>query len=59
MPLPPNGRSILQYWKHPGAFNRAGLVGSNINTDRFLAFLSVIIQASFSYGGVELVAMRV
>jgi amino acid permease len=45
-----------QYWKNPGAFNRAGLV-SNLNTDRFLAFLSVLVQASFSYQGVELVAM--
>ena len=48
---------MLQYWKHPGALNRAGLVHSNVNTDRFLAFLSVIVQASFSYQGVEVVAM--
>lgn len=48
---------ILQYWKHPGPFNRAGLVKSNINTDRFLAFLSVIVLAAYSYGSVELVAM--
>lgn len=55
LPSSPNG-GMNQFWKHPGAFNRAGLV-SNINTDRFLAFVSVIIQASFSYQGVELVAM--
>ena len=48
---------MLQYWKHPGALNRANLVHSNINTDRFLAFLSVIVLASFSYQGAELVAM--
>jgi len=47
----------LQYWKYPGPFNRAGLVESNINTDRFLAFLSVIVLAAYSYGGMELVAM--
>lgn len=54
--LPLNGH-IFQYWKHPGAFNRAGLVENHINTDRFLALVSVIIQATFSYGGMELVAM--
>ncbi|KAF8343638.1 general amino acid permease 1 [Amanita rubescens] len=55
---PNHQRTGFRYWKNPSAFNRAGLVGNN-NTDRFLAFLSVLIQASFSYGGVELVAMRV
>jgi len=55
---PLNSRlDILQYWKNPGPFNRAGLVKSNINTDRFLAFLSVIVLAAYSYGSVELVAM--
>ena len=48
--------SSSQYWRDPGAFNRAGLV-SNITTDRFLGFLSVIIQAAFSFQGMELVAM--
>jgi hypothetical protein len=48
--------SLSQYWRDPGAFNRAGLV-SNITTDRFLGFLSVIIQAAFSFQGMELVAM--
>ncbi len=47
---------FLQYWKDPGALGRAGLV-SNINTDRFLAIMSVIIQAAFSFTGMELVAM--
>jgi amino acid transporter len=47
-----------QYWKDPGAINRAGLV-ENIGTDRFLAILSVIVQAAFSFQGMELVAMSV
>jgi len=45
-----------QYWKDPGAVNGAGLV-KNINTDRFLGILGVIVQASFSFQGMELVAM--
>ncbi|KAF8722675.1 hypothetical protein AX14_009689 [Amanita brunnescens Koide BX004] len=53
---PNHNRTGFRYWKNPGALNRAGLV-SNINTDRFLAFLGVIVQASFSYQGVELVAI--
>jgi len=53
---PSHERTGFRFWKNPGAFNRAGLV-SNLNTDRFLAFLSVLVQASFSYQGVELVAI--
>jgi amino acid transporter len=53
---PNHDRIGFRYWKHPGAINRAGLV-SNINTDRFLAILSVIVQASFSFQGMELVAI--
>ncbi|KIL65243.1 hypothetical protein M378DRAFT_162180 [Amanita muscaria Koide BX008] len=53
---PDHDRIGFRYWKTPGAINRAGLV-SNINTDRFLAILSVIVQASFSFQGMELVAI--
>jgi amino acid transporter len=45
-----------QYWKHPGAVAGAGLV-KNVNTDRFLGILSVLVQAAFSFQGMELVAM--
>jgi hypothetical protein len=31
----------------------------NVHTDRFLAILSVIVQAAFSFQGMELVAMSV
>lgn len=32
---------------------------SNVNTDRFLGILSVLVQAAFSFQGMELVAMYV
>ncbi|KAF8916133.1 general APC amino acid permease [Mucidula mucida] len=53
---PDHDRIGFRYWKNPGAINRAGLV-SNIHTDRFLALLSVIVQAAFSFQGMELVAI--
>ncbi|KAJ3574029.1 hypothetical protein NP233_g2055 [Leucocoprinus birnbaumii] len=53
----PNRERIgFRYWKHPGALNRAGLVNS-VNTDRFLAWISVLVQASYSFLGVEMVAI--
>ncbi|KIY63201.1 general amino acid permease 1 [Cylindrobasidium torrendii FP15055 ss-10] len=53
----PNHERIgFRYWKNPGAINRAGLV-ENISTDRFLAILSTIVQAAFSFTGMELVAI--
>ena len=53
---PNHDRIGFRYWNNPGAINRAGLV-SNVSTDRFLAWLSVIVQAAFSYQGMELVAV--
>ncbi|KAK0202454.1 general APC amino acid permease [Desarmillaria ectypa] len=53
---PNHDRIGFRYWKHPGALGRAGLV-SNINTDRFLAIMSVIVQAAFSFTSMELVAI--
>ncbi|THU82292.1 general amino acid permease 1 [Dendrothele bispora CBS 962.96] len=53
----PRGDRIgFRFWKNPGALNRAGLV-DNINTDRFLAIMSTIVQAAFSLNGMELVAI--
>jgi amino acid transporter len=49
-------RRGFQYWENPGAIARAGLV-DNIDADRFLAILSVIVQAGFSFQAMELVAM--
>ncbi|TCD69095.1 hypothetical protein EIP91_008737 [Steccherinum ochraceum] len=53
---PDHDRRGFRYWKNPGALAPAGLV-SNINTDRFLGILSVIVQAAFSFQGMELVAI--
>lgn len=55
---PDHDRKGFRYWKTPGPFARAGLV-ENIHTDRFLAFLTVIVQAAFSFQGMELVAIAV
>lgn len=46
-----------QYWKNPGALARAHLEPNHIGWDRFLAILSVIVQAAFSYQAMELVVM--
>jgi amino acid transporter len=44
----------FRYWRHPGPWGAgAGLV-SNVNTDRFLGWVSSFINAAFTYQGVEL-----
>lgn len=48
-----------QYWKNPGPLNGAGLVPQHKSLDQFLGILSVIVQAAFSFQGMELVAMYV
>ncbi|KAL7624798.1 hypothetical protein AAE478_004012 [Parahypoxylon ruwenzoriense] len=50
----PRGEMIgFKYWNEPGPMNEYLLTGS---LGRFLAFWKVFIQATFSYGGSELVA---
>lgn len=44
----------FRYWQHPGALRTQVASGS---TGRFLAFFSTLINAAFSYGGVEMVAV--
>lgn len=51
---PTHDRLGFQYWNHPGAMKPYLASGS---FDRFLSFLSVSINASFSYGGIELAAV--
>ena len=51
--------ALFQYWKNPGPFNGAGLEPKHIGLDRFLGILSVLVQAAFSFQGMELVAMYV
>lgn len=49
----------IQYWRNPGALAPAGLEPKHIGLDRFLGMLSVIVQAAFSFQGMELVAVCV
>lgn len=55
---PDKKRTGFQYWRDPGAIARAGLV-DNVAADKFLAILSVIVQATFSFQSMELVAVYV
>jgi len=48
---------VVQYWKHPGAVAPLGLEPNHVGLDRFLAILSVLVQAAFSFQGMELVVM--
>ena len=51
----PNGDAIgFRYWRDPGAMNEYLVDGS---LGQFLAFWKVFIQATFSYGGSEMVVV--
>ncbi|KAF8805114.1 hypothetical protein BYT27DRAFT_7192752, partial [Phlegmacium glaucopus] len=54
---PDHDRIGFRFWKHPGPIARAGLVHSHIGVDCFLAILGVIVQAAFSFQGMELVVI--
>ncbi|KAI6023838.1 hypothetical protein PISMIDRAFT_678796 [Pisolithus microcarpus 441] len=54
---PNHQRLGFQYWKNPGVFAGAGLEPNHIGLDRFLGILSVLVQAAFSFQGMELVAV--
>ncbi|KAF8858960.1 hypothetical protein BDZ45DRAFT_590539 [Acephala macrosclerotiorum] len=51
---PHHDRLGFRFWKHPGAMKEYDSTG---NTGRFLGLFSVLVNAAFSYGGVELVAV--
>jgi yeast amino acid transporter len=51
---PNHDRLGFRYWKHPGAMKEYITTGSE---GRFLGFFSTLINAAFSYGGVEMVAV--
>jgi amino acid transporter len=53
---PDKQRIGFRYWKNPGAVARAGLV-DDIGSDRFIAILTVIVQAAFSFQSMEIVAI--
>ena len=51
---PKHDRLGFRYWKNPGAMKEYDSTGA---TGRFLGLFSVLVNAAFSYGGVELVAV--
>ncbi|KAH9957982.1 general APC amino acid permease, partial [Lactifluus volemus] len=53
---PDHKRLGFTYWKNPGALAGPGLV-KNKATDHFLGWVSVLVQAGFSFQGMELVAI--
>ena len=52
---PTHDRIGFRYWKDPGAMKM--YVSTNGNTGRFLGLFSTLVNAAFSYGGVEMVAV--
>lgn len=53
----PNHERIgFRYWRNPGAMNRAHFV-SDLDADRFLAWLNVLVPAAFAYQGMDVVAI--
>ncbi|KAI0058944.1 general amino acid permease 1 [Artomyces pyxidatus] len=54
---PNHHRLGFTYWKHPGPIAQAGLEPNHPPLDRFLAILTVLVQAGFSFQGMELVAI--
>lgn len=51
---PTHDRLGFRYWKNPGSMNTYIASGAE---GRFLGFFSTLVNASFSYGGVEAVAV--
>ena len=51
---PTRDRLGFRYWKNPGAMKAYKGTGT---TGRFLGFFSTLVNAAFSYGGVEMVAV--
>lgn len=47
----------FRYWRHPGPWGPGILVEHNINTARFLGWLSSLISAAFTYQGCELIGI--
>ncbi|EDK36227.1 hypothetical protein PGUG_00325 [Meyerozyma guilliermondii ATCC 6260] len=47
----------FRYWRNPGPWGPGILVESNINTARFLGWLSSLISAAFTFQGCELVGL--
>ena len=56
---PDHDRRGFRYWKNPGPIAGAGLEPNHPGLDRFIAMLNILVQAAFSFQGMELVAMYV
>ncbi|KZP04956.1 general amino acid permease 1 [Athelia psychrophila] len=54
---PDHDRRGFRYWKNPGPFAGSLLEPTHIGLDRFLGILSVLVNAAFSFQGMELVAI--
>lgn len=54
---PKHDRLGFQFWRNPGALNARSDLVSNVGLGRFLAIVSVLVQAAFSFQGMELVAV--
>ncbi|KAI9700548.1 MAG: hypothetical protein M1820_006702 [Bogoriella megaspora] len=54
---PTHDRLGFRYWKSPYSAMVALPYGNGPNTGRFLSFFSTLVNAAFSYGGVEMVAV--
>ncbi|KIK80906.1 hypothetical protein PAXRUDRAFT_833229 [Paxillus rubicundulus Ve08.2h10] len=54
---PNHQRLGFQYWKNPGVLTGAGLEPNHPSLDKFLGILSVLVQAAFSFQGMEIVAI--
>lgn len=56
---PDHERIGFRYWRTPGAVAGSGLEPKHIHLDRFLGIVGVLVQAAFSFQGMELVAVSV
>ena len=54
---PNHDRIGFRYWRDPGALHASDLTPNNIHLGRFLGMLGVVVQAAFSFQGMELVAV--
>ncbi|KIJ21090.1 hypothetical protein PAXINDRAFT_6870 [Paxillus involutus ATCC 200175] len=54
---PNHQRLGFQYWKNPGVLAGAGLEPNHPSLDKFLGILNVLVQAAFSFQGMEIVAI--
>ncbi|KIJ21086.1 hypothetical protein PAXINDRAFT_66437 [Paxillus involutus ATCC 200175] len=54
---PNHQRLGFQYWKNPGVLAGADLEPNHPSLDKFLGILNVLVQAAFSFQGMEIVAI--